>query len=807
MTPIVVPYNERKNLPPETTYEGDIKIEVKHTQDYYYFSKGEPEVKDYNILFFDIEIYSGDSKEFPHANEANYPVCLITIKYKDLVRTYILNPKLFGIKNNITVENTIVCDSEKELIARFIKDVHELNPDFITGWNTNGFDFPYIYNRMPKVGLENTLLSPFEEMFLNPEKNLVYIAGFICVDQLDLYKMFEFTKQENYRLGTIAQIELDETKLDSGTNFNKMFQEDVNKAILYNIRDTELLEKLENKLKHIQLLNELRLITKNCFSSSMSALPQLDSLIIYFLKEKGLAVRNSVSSEKNEKFEGAFVKEPIKGLHKFVVDFDFTSLYPSLIRTYNIGINTFAFKVTDPKIGYYLAYNRNKLPQNIEIIVDPFYAKTRHIISKEKLLNLINEKKLIFTINGCFFLPHEKEVSYYSQILEDLLSSRKIYKNKMFEAMTQGDKDKENLYDIKQKVYKVLANSIYGILGNNYFRFFNIDCAKSITFSGKEVTKTSILYADKKVDSFYKGDLEINELSYEELIFDFQRETPNVITADTDSLFVTYENLPDIKKLTFDEALPKIQKLNDEVQNYLNKEVIINLIKKHNVNPDNNYLELKNEFIAKRGLFLAKKRYAIYVLFQEGRNVDKIISMGVETKRSDYPSKTKQCLEELLSLLLKNDNFSILKIHQYLESKTKEFMKDIVEGKKEIARPISFTKKIEDYKVVPQGVNAMLNWNNLVYEAFQPGSKGYLFKIHGIDLDHAPDYIKSQYQKEFVQKNKSLEVIALPDEEIKLPEWIIPDVKSMLQFAWLDRYNLLLEPILKIHNNKNTLKF
>jgi len=808
LKPITIPYSERRNLSPETTYEGDIKIEVKHTQDYYFNNKGEPEIKNLNVMYFDIEIFSGESREFPHADEAKYPICMITYKYHDVMKTYVLDPDLLHTKSYILEEpNTFICKSEKELIGRFIKDLHELNPDFIAGWNTNSFDFPYIVKRMQNLGMDESLLSPFGEVFLNTDKKIVYIAGYICIDQLDLYKMFEFTKRENYRLGTIAQIELGETKLDSGTNFNQMFMEDFNKSIRYNVRDTELLEKLEIKLKHIQLLNELRNITKNCFSSSMSALPQLDSLIVYFLKERGLSVRNSIPGNKSEKFEGAFVKEPIKGLHQYIVDFDFTSLYPSLIRTYNIGINTFMFKTTDPQIGYYLSYDRNNLPNKIEIIVDPFYSQESHVITKEKLIDLVENKKLIHTINGCFFLPHEQEISYYSQILEDLLKSRKIYKNKMFEAMTVGDKDKESLYDIKQKVYKVLANSIYGILGNNYFRFFNIDCAKSITYSGKEVTKTSILYADKKVESFYKENVSIDGLSKDEVYNDFNRETPNVITADTDSLFVTYENLPDIKDLKFEDALPKIQKYNDIIQKYLNEEVIIELITRHNVKKEHNFLELKNEFIAKRGLFLAKKRYAIYVLFQEGRNVDKIVSMGVETKRSDYPSKTKKDLEELLKLLLKENEFSILKIFDFINKTSKEFMDGISKGLKEVARPISFTKPVDQYKVIPQGVHAMLNWNTLVYESFQPGTKGYLFKIHGLKLDKAPEHVRNQYRKEFLQKNKSLEVLALPDEEEKLPDWVIPDIKAMLQFAWKDRYNLLLDPILKLKQNDHTLTF
>lgn len=710
------------------------------------------------------------------------------INYKKVGNTYFVKIKEI-INTNEIVE---MMDIET--------DTHYFNYDGVKTHNCISFDMNYIYNRLPKVGLGQNSLSEFGQVWIDGERGRMDIAGLTVVDQLNIYKSFTFGKKENYRLGTIAQLELGQDKLDSGALFSDMFINDVNKAIRYNIRDVTLLRDLENKLKHILLLNQIRVICNNCFASSQTALPQLDSLIISFLKERGLASKNADIHDKGDKFAGAFVKEPIKGIHDFIVDFDFTALYPSLIMTYNVGINTFVMKLDDPKLGYELSYNRDNFPDKVKVIVDPVFTSKTLIITKEQLFKKIEEEDLIHTINGCFYKKHTTEQSYYSEILTHLLSSRKVYKKKMFDAKVAGDEENRQLYNIRQMVYKVLANSIYGILGNNVFRFFNLDCAESITASGQEATKTSILYGNNFVKELKEKKPNVPiEVTKEEMYGDFSRETPYVITADTDSLFITYKKL--IKKGTeVAEAMPQIIEWNDQVQKYLNNNVIVNMIKRHRVDPEFNKLELKNEMVANRGIFLAKKRYSINVVLHEGRETNENVTMGLEIKRSDYPSFTKECLAELLDVIFKSKKVSLKKLYEFINDKKLIFASRISQGEKTIARPVSYTKKLGEYKVIPQGVNAMLNWNALMYEAFAPGSRGYLYKIGGLDVSKAPKEVVDKYNKEFAAKGKKLEVIALPDEETKLPEWFVPDTTAMLKFAWDDRYGLILEPIAEVAN-------
>jgi len=221
----------------------------------------------------------------------------------------------------------------------------------------------------------------------------------------------------------------------------------------------------------------------------------------------------------------------------------------------------------------------------------------------------------------------------------------------------------------------------------------------------------------------------------------------------------------------------------------------------HNVNLASNRLVLKNELVIKRGIFLKKKRYAIYVISQEGTKTDEIVSMGLDTKRSDYPSFTKECLKELLDLILKSEKFSLSQVKKFIDSKESEFIQKAKDGDKTVARPASFTKDVEDYKKIPQNVIGFLNWNALEYQAFAHGSKGYLFKVAGLNNETATKEVLDKFDREFLSKNKKLEVICLPDEETCLPKYYNIDVKEMVKFSWGDRTKLLLEPLI----GKNTV--
>jgi hypothetical protein len=212
-------------------------------------------------------------------------------------------------------------------------------------------------------------------------------------------------------------------------------------------------------------------------------------------------------------------------------------------------------------------------------------------------------------------------------------------------------------------------------------------------------------------------------------------------------------------------------------------------------------LNIKNEVVIKKGLFLAKKRYALNIISREHNPIDEILVMGLEIKRSDYPSMTKNKLKELLDILLKKD-FGISKTLDYIKKTEIEFIDEIQKGNKETARPVSYTKKLEQYKVLTMSIKGMENWNKLEYKTFGVGSRGYLFKINGIDLDKAPTNIVESYNQLGIDFRTKLKEIVVPEEILNLPNYYIIDWKEMLKFAWTDRWKLLLDPLIKLDENK-----
>jgi DNA polymerase elongation subunit (family B) len=543
-------------------------------------------------------------------------------------------------------------------------------------------------------------------------------------------------------------------------------------------------------------------ICNSSFDSAGSGFGQVDCTIVSYLREHGLASKNSDPHITKDEYPGAYVQPPIPGIYDHITDFDFTSLYPSIIMTYNIGVNNYVMKTKDSTVGYNLTYHPEKLEAEIDVIIDPMFKAKKGKIKKEDLLNKIKENNLIHTINGCFFKTHKDEMSVYSLVLENLLSARRAYKKKMLDAKESEDKATSDFYDTKQMVYKILANTLYGVVANQAFRFFNTDCAAAVTLSGQEALKASIIESDAFVEHLYsRNKIERPpELTKREMYSDKMpnRQPRFIIAGDTDSVFVCFQEFPGKKT---DE---EIKVWCDQIQNYLNNDIIKPIVKRHNVSLEFNKLDLKNELIISRGLFLAKKRYVIHVVNNEGRKVDEMKYMGLEIKRRDFPSHSKKFLKELIERIIKTKTVSISSLLKFVESQEKEFIKLIKKGSKTIARPVSYGKSIDKYKVVPQAVRAMEAFNQISYRAHTVGSMGYLFHVNGIDTDKAPNDIIKNYDK-FLREGKKLTVVGIPDEELFLPSYYIPNVKAQLKFTFIDRYELLLAPITEVNKSEGIL--
>ena len=787
---IKIHYRDRYNLDPKITYEGDVRITVKHAMDYYHFNKGDCPTQ-LNVMFADIEIDTGDQKVFPKPTEANFPINMLTTFYNGNKTHYVIDNKTEPIQRIDGIDFKIF-DNEKKLLHTFIKDFKATDPDFIAGWNLINFDMEYIYNRLPKLGIASALLSKFNEIYIDGSRYVCHLPGTVVIDQDFLYKTFTFTKMENYKLGFIAAHELKGvTKIQLPLPFNEMYWKMLNKTIEYNIRDVELLERLDEKLAHINLLNELRIICNTSFDS-VSSFGQIDCIMVSYLREKGLASRNSDPHVLKKDYPGAFVFEPNPGVYDHITDFDFASLYPSLMITYNIGVNSFVMKTQDPELGYDIAYQPDKLPAKFNVIIDPMYENKVMSITPDQLLDKIKKSNLVHTINGCFFKPHNEEFSSFGEVVDMLMTSRKDYKSKMFDAIEAKDDDKRKFFYIRQLVYKVLANTLYGVVANKSFRFFDTSLASAVTLSGQEALKLSIVYGHEYMKSLVEGKPieEPSPLTKREMFASNMPDRSNeyIITGDTDSIFCCFEKVPEEK------SVENILNWCSGIETYLNDDKMIDLINRHRVDPEFNRLRLKNELVISRGLFLAKKRYAIRVVNNEGKEVDEINFMGVEIKRSDYPSASKEFMKTLSDMILRSEKVRLQKLLGFVQQEEQKFKHLIEEGDKSIARPITWGRKIEDYKLVPQGVKAMQAWNEIMYPIHNAGNKAYMFWVRGIDIELAPRDIIERYHK-FIAGGRKLEVIGVPDEEAKLPDYFIPDRDAALKFSFKNRYELLLKPL------------
>jgi len=239
-----------------------------------------------------------------------------------------------------------------------------------------------------------------------------------------------------------------------------------------------------------------------------------------------------------------------------------------------------------------------------------------------------------------------------------------------------------------------------------------------------------------------------------------------------------------------------------KLQDILNNELLDKFIKLHNIPKDRSKFFAKQEIVAKRGYFLdVKKRYALRIVDKEGVPVDKIEEKGLVTRRSDYPSLTKERLKVIFNYLLKEDKIPFGLISKHISETDLEMKGVIMKGLKCISRPVSFSKELETYKKIPYQVKGMETWNTLEYKYFVPGTKGYLFRITGVDPYIAPKRIQNR-----INRIKEFRWIAIPYEEDILPNYYKIDVESMLGVAWRDRVNEFLRPVLPQINKREKIR-
>ena len=790
--------NYKERVMTENTYEGDIIPDVKHAVDYYLQNKNEPVRTKSNALFFDIEIYTYQQDQFPEPEKCEFPVNAISFNFDGKLHMYLLkidkeidptiNKLLEEGKYPITVFN-----GEITMIEAFIDFIKKNDPDFLCGWNISGFDLPYLYFRSKKLGIDFKRLSPYGNVYFDSKSKRSILSGYIILDQLKLYKDLTYITESSYSLENISKKVLGEGKEKYEGKLNRIYNVDIEKFIKYSLKDTELLERLENTLNHIVLQDELRKAASTTHNSALSTIGLADGLFLYSMKSKGLAARNAKHDNQKEKLPGAYVFEPSGGLRSGLLgDFDFTSLYPSIINSWNLGPNSFFLKIPSD-IAFQYLYDKENLKQTnpkFKIIEDPIHSGKEKEIQLDELETIIQNNHATINITGCLFKGHDLEESIYYPIIKELFTNRKKFKNMMFDFKQKDDKINTIIYDGKQMALKILMNSLYGVLGNEHFRFYNNNLAASITLAGQELLKYSTVHCNRLLND----DTGIDT--------DFMRtvESPMkyVVYGDTDSMFVDFtehlkrKNLPLKNCKETDEEIKRIQ-------DYLNKDLLKGFAINHNIPLDKSMLMLKNEYLFSKYYTLqAKKKYAFKVIAQEGRELSFTEIKGLEIKRSDIPEYSRKMLTTILDMIF-SDNFNLRTIEDFVEQEKLKVFDMAKKGDLSVAKTVTYQKEEEDYKNFPQHIRGMEMWNSLVKDDFRHGSKGKLYEVSGIDLSKAPQEVKDNYEHKFSKrfKTEKLTAVVIPEYLDRLPEYFVPNVKRIVNFVVAERVDLMLEPLMK----------
>ena len=628
-------------------------------------------MEDLSIAILDIEV--GSENGFPDPYLANEPITAIAIKYINGAMTVFACGD-YKVQGD---EVYIKCDDEYNLCKKFLRFWEENCPDAISGWNIKFFDIPYIVNRFNKIlGEDETKkLSPWgyinsRKTVMNNRELVAYdFVGVSTLDYIELYRWYApgGKSQESYSLNNICNVELGESKIsyEEFDNLHQLYKLNHQKFIEYNIKDVELVLKLEQKLKLIELGLTLAYDTKTNYEDIFAQTRMWDSLIYNYLFERKIIVPPKSHNDKSSAFEGAYVKEVQVGKHDWVASFDLNSLYPHLMMQYNISPETL-------------------------IEVNDYTKEMRDVISKgvsvDKMIEQnVDTSKLTgvtITPNGQFFRTDKQ--GFLPKMLEEMYVDRSKFKKLMLKAKQEYENEKDESkkneinnriarYDNLQLAKKVSLNSAYGALGSQYFRFYDLRMALAVTLAGQ----LSIRWIEKHLNSY------MNNL--------LKTEEDYVIASDTDSIYLKLGPLVDkvhkdktdtnkiiafMDRVCEDKIQPSIDESYENLANY--------------VHAFAQKMQMKREALADKGIWTAKKRYILNVYNNEGvaYNEPHMKVMGLEMVKSSTPSAIREKMKESIKIMM-----------QGTENDIHEFIADFkVNFKKLPVEDISFPRGLNGLK-------------------------------------------------------------------------------------------------------------
>lgn len=722
------------------------------------------------IHYIDIEVYCPDF--FPTPEEASQPINVITI-YDSIDETFYTWGTSI-LEKPIDNCEYIYCDTEMKLLECVLNYIERSVPDVLTGWNSEGFDIPYIINRSARILGEDSIkkLSPVNNIYsrlmtgaFGREQQRWYISGLSCVDYLDIYKKFSVGLRESYKLDAIAELELGERKVDYGnTNLSSLADSDWQTFVEYNVQDVNLLVGMEDKLRYLELLRMLAYTGLTPIESAMGTLSVVTGATIIKAREKNLIVPTFIKDiHTTGKYEGAYVSEPQRGFQSDIVSFDANSLYPNTMISLNLSPETKVGKVTHKDDTH--VHITHVSGKQFKLTHDKFML----FIKKDNIA--ISKAKILFTQTKKGIMPEIVDNIYQQRVeIRKDLKKLKVRLSKIDETHKDYKKlkKKADQLDIKQFTLKILINTVYGYFGNKHAPIGDPDIARSITLTGQAVIKKSNDILREYIKEHGTGSID------------------PIIYNDTDSSYISIKSLMESKDTPFHvdgKITSEAYKQAESIEEYLNKE--ITKWSKSALNSNDSRFVFKRECMCDVGTFLQKKRYVLRVLDDEGIPTNKFKYTGVEVVRSTIPAQIKPYIKKIIEIMLDTQNRTV----------TNEVFYEAYDTFKDLPiEDYAFCMGISDYnkyadkcngfitcKGMPAHVKAAYHYNMLIkkfnltsdYEAIDSGDKVRYFYVN--------------------QPNKyGISAIAykyyLPDEFLKIFE---PDREKMFEkliFSIIERF-------------------
>ena len=760
-------------------WESDIKP-INRCLEENYLGQDAPRL---HVAFFDIEVDFDPVRGFSRPEDPFNPITAISVylDWLDKLVTLVVPPKSLSWESAKEIcdryENCFLFEREEDIITTFFDLIDDA--DILSGWNSEGFDIPYMVMRTTRIlSKDDTRRFCLWDQFPKQRtferfgaENITFdLIGRVHMDYMQLYRKYTYEERHSYSLDAIGEYELDERKIQYDGTLDQLYNRDFGTFVDYNRQDTMLLNKLDRKLRFIDLANELAHDNTVPLPKVLSAVAVTEQAIINEAHSLGLIVQNRKSSDGDTQAAGAYVAYPKRGMHEYIGAIDINSLYPSAIRALNMAPETIVGQLRPVYTEKYIAdkmaagasfadawenifgsleYTAVMNQEPGRSIVIDWETGESDTLSAKEVFQIIFESNhsWILSANGTIFRYDQKGI--VPGLLERWYAERKELQAKKKDAQTAEDKA---FWDKRQLVKKINLNSLYGAILNPGCRFFDKRIGQSTTLTGRVIAR----HMDAHVNECITGE--------------YDHVGKSIIYGDTDSVYFSaypiFQKDIESGKMKWDRDV--CVELYDTIADSVNESFPGFMDRAFNCPRDmGSIIKGGRELIASKGLFIKKKRYAVLIYDLEGARLDtdgkpgKVKAMGLDLKRSDTPKVVQDFLSDILLKVLTGSDAG------YVYDRVRDFKTE-------------FQKRPPWEKGTPKRVNNLTHYGDLEAKkgkANMPGHVRAAINWNTLRRMHSDNYSMAivDGMKTIVCKLRSNPLgytsVGYPTDESHIPDW------------------------------------